>query len=30
MIFGGQQEAAAPPPPQADAGGILGHIFGNS
>ena len=29
MIFGGQQ-AAAPPPRQADAGGILGHIFGNS
>lgn len=29
MIFGGQQEAA-PPPRQADAGGILGHIFGNS
>src|SRR5687767_11796982 len=28
MIFGGQQ--AAPPPRQADAGGILGHIFGNS
>jgi hypothetical protein len=28
MIFGGQ--AAAPPPPQADGGGILGHIFGNS
>jgi hypothetical protein len=27
MIFG-QQEA--PPPRQADAGGILGHIFGNS
>jgi hypothetical protein len=26
MIFGGQQ--AAPPPRQADAGGILGHIFG--
>lgn len=29
MIFGQQQEAT-PPPPQADAGGILGHIFGNS
>ena len=28
MIFGNQQ--AAPPPRQADAGGILGHIFGNS
>ena len=28
LIFGGQQ--AEPPPPQADAGGILGHIFGNS
>ena len=28
MIFGGGQEAA--PPPQADAGGILGHILGNS
>jgi hypothetical protein len=28
MIFGGQQQAA--PPPQADGGGILGHIFGNS
>ena len=28
MIFGGQQ--AAPPPRQADAGGILGHIFGNN
>jgi hypothetical protein len=27
MIFGGQE---APPPRQADAGGILGHIFGNS
>jgi hypothetical protein len=27
MIFGGQQQA---PPPQADAGGILGHILGNS
>ena len=27
MIFGGQQVA---PPKQADAGGILGHIFGNS
>ena len=26
LIFGGQQ--AAPPPRQADAGGILGHIFG--
>ena len=26
MIFGGQQ--ATPPPRQADAGGILGHIFG--
>lgn len=29
MIFGDQQ-AAAPPPRQADAGGILGHIFGNN
>lgn len=28
LIFGGQQ--AQPPPRQADAGGILGHIFGNS
>jgi len=28
MIFGGQ--VAAAPPPQADGGGILGHIFGNS
>ena len=28
MIFGGDTQAA--PPPQADAGGILGHIFGNS
>src|SRR5689334_418205 len=28
MIFGGGQQAA--PPPQADGGGILGHIFGNS
>jgi hypothetical protein len=28
MIFGGQQ--AEPPPRQADAGGILGHIFGNN
>ncbi len=28
MIFGRQQ--AAPPPRQADAGGILGHIFGNN
>ena len=28
MIFGGGQQAA--PPPQANAGGILGHIFGNS
>jgi len=27
MIFGGQQSA---PPPQADGGGILGHILGNS
>jgi len=27
LIFGGQE---APPPRQADAGGILGHIFGNS
>ena len=26
LIFGDQQAA---PPPQADAGGILGHIFGN-
>ena len=29
LIFGGQQQATAPPP-QADGGGILGHIFGNS
>lgn len=29
MIFGGQQQAT-PPPPQANAGGILGHIFGNN
>lgn len=29
MIFGGGQQST-PPPPQADAGGILGHIFGNS
>lgn len=28
MIFGGGQQAA--PPPQANAGGILGHILGNS
>lgn len=28
MIFGGETQAA--PPPQADGGGILGHIFGNS
>ena len=28
LIFGGGQQAA--PPPQADGGGILGHIFGNS
>lgn len=28
MIFGGDTQA--PPPPQADGGGILGHIFGNS
>ncbi|MEO8648080.1 MAG: DUF937 domain-containing protein [Acidobacteriota bacterium] len=28
LIFGGQQQAA-PPPRQADAGGILGHIFGS-
>ena len=28
MIFGGDTQAA--PPPQADAGGILGHIFGNA
>lgn len=28
LIFGGQQQAA--PPPQADAGGILGHIFGGN
>lgn len=27
LIFGGQQQA--PPPRQADAGGILGHIFGD-
>lgn len=29
LIFGGQQQQA-PPPRQADAGGILGHIFGNN
>lgn len=29
LIFGGQQQQAAPPPPQANAGGILEHIFGN-
>src|SRR5688572_25458819 len=29
MIFGGAQDAASPPR-QADAGGILGHILGNS
>ncbi len=29
MIFGGGQQAA-PASPQADAGGILGHIFGSS
>lgn len=29
LIFGGQQQAATPAP-QADAGGILGHILGNS
>ena len=28
MIFGGDAQSA--PPPQADGGGILGHIFGNS
>src|SRR6476619_4259571 len=28
MIFGGDPQAA--PPPQADGGGILDHIFGNS
>ena len=28
MILGGDTQAA--PPPQADGGGILGHIFGNS
>lgn len=28
LIFGGQQQQA-PPPRQADAGGILGHIFGD-
>lgn len=28
MIFGGGQQPA--PPPQTNAGGILGHIFGNS
>jgi len=27
LIFG---QPSTPPPPQADAGGILGHIFGNS
>ncbi len=30
LIFGGGQQQAAPPPPQLNAGGILGHIFGNS
>jgi hypothetical protein len=29
LIFG-QQQQAAPPPPQYNAGGILGHIFGNN
>jgi len=29
LIFGGGQQATAPPR-QADAGGILGHIFGNN
>jgi hypothetical protein len=28
MIFGG--DTTAPPTPQADAGGILGHVFGSS
>ena len=30
MIFGGGQSAPTPPPRQADAGGILGHIFGTN
>ncbi|HEX8290081.1 MAG TPA: DUF937 domain-containing protein [Pyrinomonadaceae bacterium] len=30
MIFGGSGGARQPPPRQADAGGILGHIFGNN
>ena len=31
MIFGGGDHSARQPPPrQADAGGILGHIFGNN
>ena len=30
MIFGGDDTARQPPPRQADAGGILGHIFGNN
>lgn len=30
LIFGGQQQQQAAPPPEADAGGILGHIFGSN
>jgi hypothetical protein len=30
LIFGGRDSSAQPPPRQADAGGILGHIFGNN
>jgi hypothetical protein len=30
MIFGGGAGERQPPPRQADAGGILGHIFGNN
>ena len=30
MIFGGNDAAPTPPPREADAGGILGHIFGNN
>jgi len=29
LIFGGQQQQQTNPSPQVDAGGILGHIFGN-
>jgi hypothetical protein len=30
LIFGSQQQQPTAPPRQADAGGILGHIFGNN